>query len=407
MQIKTTLQYLDGYRGFLANTVIMAHIGQHVGFGGISSTIQPILNVASQHTGVVGFFVLSAFLLTYRLMIDFENSESLTVCFIRTAQYSVRRFFRIYLVFAIFWTLVHYGPSVFTGYNRISDFASYNDGLSLSSEIGAHLWTIPPEILYYFCIPILCFVSIKSGKYWIVLWLLSSLAMIYVDLFNPLAFALLSYPTHFKHNAGFKSTFTIFYAGSQLAIFFFYLEKAKIFRAYVNRSTIRNILYVVLNILFVSEFILLDYFNRNIPYTLVYQYSVPNSHYVHSFSVSFKVAIIFILLHVDNGTYITQMLNSYYLRMCGRYSFGIYLLHPMVIRVFKNIKENFMPVSFKNYIFYYAFTSVFITVVMTYLVGLVWFHVVENTLIKVASKLSKSIDLKRNKETVQIVHCVS
>ena len=384
MQTKTTLEYLDGNRGFLANTVIIAHLGQHAGLGVVSPIVQPIVNAASQHIGVVGFFVLSAFLLTYRLMIDFDNAKTTRICLIRAVQYVIRRFFRIYLVFVIYWTLVKFGPHIFKGYFG-NGYSKYLNGLILSSIGSNHLWTIPPEIKYYFCIPIISFVSIKCGKYWFILWLLSSFAMFYVDTYNPFHFD----PEFKQKNPELGPRFATFFAGSQLAILFFHLEQMPTVRNFAGKHIIKHILSVCLTIIFVSQFILFYYFNKNVRGKFAYK--VPRS-YPH---IGYQVMSIFVLLYVNSTNLITNLLNSYYLRMCGRYSFGIYLLHPVAIQIFKNFRQ-YISIKYHRDMLDLTFPKMFIVIGLTYVLALMWFHVLENNLIRIANKIAKWIDINFN-----------
>jgi peptidoglycan/LPS O-acetylase OafA/YrhL len=384
MQKKPTLDFLDGYRGFLANTVLLAHTGQQLGLGMISPTMQPVLNKASYHFAVMGFFVLSAFLLTYRLMIDLYNAKSAQACIIKIAQYAMRRFFRIYLVFAIIWTLIHLCPFVFSGYYVLNAYADYADGLSLSYVGKNHLWTIPPEIKYYFFIPIICIFSVKYGRYWTIIWLLSSSLIVYIDIVNPFSF-----PSEFSFDEGLSSRFLLFFAGSQLAILFFYLEKQTTLREYLNgTNTMKYVLSMSLNILFVAQFPLFkDFSDKN-----------------GVISAKYQALLIFILLYVDKANSITRLLNSYYLRTCGRYSFGIYLLHPIIIQAFREvarISSDYIPKPYHTYAFGFALTKVPIVVGLTYFVASIWFKMLENRLIRSANNLSKSIDLNFNNDVVK------
>ena len=184
MSVNRRLELLDGYRGFLAIIVVLNHIityietaktrGDWVIFYPMGSTI-----------GVPGFFILSSFLLTYRLLVDFTKAESLRLCLLKAIQYIIRRVFRVYLVFIIYWTLVHYGPPIFKGYyiqEKKLGYAEYSTGLWLNASLGPnHLWTIPFEIGYYFYIPMLSFVIAKLGKYWIHACILFAIILYDID----------------------------------------------------------------------------------------------------------------------------------------------------------------------------------------------------------------------------------
>ncbi len=370
MKKKTSLDFLDGFRGFLANTVIIAHIGQQLGLGDIGPVVQPIVNKASYHISVMGFFVLSAFLLTYRSMIDFYYTKSLKMYIIHAAQYSIRRFFRIYLVFAILFTLIHHGPAIFTGYYELDAYADYAKGMSLSYVGTNHLWTIPTEIKYYFFIPIISFISAKSEKKWITVWLLCSACALYVEVYNPFAF-----PSQFSFNEGLWSRFTLFFTGSQLAILFFYLEQLPAVREYASKTIIKYILSIGLNILFIAQFWLFSSFDDK----------------DSILSAKYQVILVFLLLYIDKTNSIARLLDSYYLRTCGRYSFGIYLLHPIVIQAFKNSQKS-IPTAYHEYIFKYAMIRLLIVIGLTYLAAFFWFHLLENNLVKLANKLVKSIE---------------
>jgi peptidoglycan/LPS O-acetylase OafA/YrhL len=134
---KSKLECLDGYRGFLANIVLINHIINH------TESVQKfvgdfsIFRKTGAYIGVPGFFVLSSFLLTYRLMVDFDAALSRNRAILKVIQYAIRRFFRIYLVFIVFWTLCHYGPQVIRGWN--TDFQPYINGFILGSVGFNHL----------------------------------------------------------------------------------------------------------------------------------------------------------------------------------------------------------------------------------------------------------------------------
>jgi peptidoglycan/LPS O-acetylase OafA/YrhL len=386
METRTSLEYLDGYRGFLANTVIIAHIGKKVGLEDFGSLFEPFLILTSRHIGVYGFFVLSAFLLTYRLMIDFAQADSFTTCLKKLAKYSIRRFFRIYLVFLIFWTLLSFGPAIFRGYYEVKKYANYTDGLVLKSVGQNYLWTIPPEIKYYFFIPIISFISAKTGKYWIAVWSLSFVIMLYVEIFNPFSFPSGTY----SFSEGLKPRFTVFFAGSQLAILFFYLEKMPCVREYASQKTVKNILRISLDTLFFAQYLLIYLY---IKYD---RWSSVALSFKHSYiSAKYQATLIVILLYVDDKSFITKMLKSDYFRMCGRYSFGIYLLHPTVVqasRVSSKFSKHVLPEPIYKFMYEYTLTRLFIIIGLVCLVGSVWFHVIENNLMKMANKLSKWIE---------------
>jgi hypothetical protein len=74
--------FLNGYRGFLAIWVVIAHVAREY----TMFERHPFFQFPLQSVGFIsvsGFFVLSAFLLTYRLLKDLSNpSTSLADCYL-------------------------------------------------------------------------------------------------------------------------------------------------------------------------------------------------------------------------------------------------------------------------------------------------------------------------------------
>ena len=126
------IDFLDGYRGTLAIWVLMMHLNVYKYFHGTGSYI-----------GVPCFFILSSFLLTYRLLNQFNNDKNnFKDNILIIIKYFIRRFFRIYIPFAILAALIKGFPSIrFAGLFHSSDFGSFFDLISLKSIYG-HLWTI-------------------------------------------------------------------------------------------------------------------------------------------------------------------------------------------------------------------------------------------------------------------------
>ena len=102
--------HLDGYRGLLAIFVVITHCVWDFELTGDYRVMQ----MYGYLIGVTGFFGLSAFLLTYRLLKDFNEAQSNIDAVIIVAKYFLKRFFRIYITFLIYCTLIAFFP-VFAG----------------------------------------------------------------------------------------------------------------------------------------------------------------------------------------------------------------------------------------------------------------------------------------------------
>jgi peptidoglycan/LPS O-acetylase OafA/YrhL len=377
---KKIINFLDGYRGFLAIIVTLHHIGCFFFTGDVV-----YFRLTGYFIGVVGFFVLSSFLLTHRLMIDFERAESGKKCMVRVIQYAIRRFFRIYLVVIIYWSLAHFGPKIFN--QGIIPFpglfhTDFVSGMVFLHFGHNHLWTIPVEIKYYFFIPIISFLSVKSGKYWFVLWSLSTAFMIYVEIYNPFHFS----PDDYEITVpDLSPRFTMFFAGSQLAIIYFHFEKMPTVRELTIKPITRRLFSISLNILFIGQFLL---FSTELQPGLKF--------FEHSFvSAIYQIGIIFMLLYVNDANPVAKLYSTSYLRTSGYYSFGIYLLHLTIIHIVIMSKD-YIPIAYHHYIFKFGFQRAYIVVQLTYFAALIWFRLIENQLIKIANKLSKLIESKLN-----------
>lgn len=86
--------YLDGYRGTLALIVIVAHSHQFV-----NVKILKYDQGITHSYGIGGFFMLSAFLLTFRLLEEFKKCKNLKSIILYIFKYFTRRFVRIYLYY--------------------------------------------------------------------------------------------------------------------------------------------------------------------------------------------------------------------------------------------------------------------------------------------------------------------
>ena len=135
--------FLDSYRGLAAISVAFSHAIFHLGDF-------PIMD--GFYFGVISFYLLSAFLLTYRLVIQYDSAGFDIRFIIRiTINYFITRFFRIYVTYVIFCFI--YG---------VLEYLIFGDTDQVKILIGAvllnkdyilsnnnrhgHLWTIPTEV---------------------------------------------------------------------------------------------------------------------------------------------------------------------------------------------------------------------------------------------------------------------
>jgi len=160
-------EHLDSLRGLLCLNVVLIHAGQ----------LMPVQSIFLKQYfdktlvfAVPGFFLLSAFLLTYRLLLELFNYKSTELKQIvkLLAKYAIRRFFRIYPLLVIFIVfikcLIFASPQDAQFYVGINKTSFLKLVLLDPTMGGSHLWTIPIEINYYFIIPFICLILFFCSK---------------------------------------------------------------------------------------------------------------------------------------------------------------------------------------------------------------------------------------------------
>ena len=140
--------FLDSYRGLAAIAVVCSHSYNFI------DTKQRILN--GFLFGVNAFFELSAFLLTYRLIIQYENAgNNLKKLVEVTIKYMVVRFFRIYVPFVCACFFFAVFEAVYFGEKDtwlvLYDAALLRRVLIMNNtRRHGHLWTISIEVFILF-----------------------------------------------------------------------------------------------------------------------------------------------------------------------------------------------------------------------------------------------------------------
>jgi peptidoglycan/LPS O-acetylase OafA/YrhL len=120
VEIENKLDFLSGLRGILALNVVLAHHFYAIKAGD-SELISVIRSLAGPFA-VIGFFVLSSFLLTYRLLIDFKKSAKFEQTIGIIIQYFTRRILRIYVPFFVFCACVELGPGFLQAWDTYPSF---------------------------------------------------------------------------------------------------------------------------------------------------------------------------------------------------------------------------------------------------------------------------------------------
>ena len=139
-------EFLDSFRGLACLSVMINHSFFHY---------ERFSLMSGFYFGVIAFFLLSAFLLTYRLIIQYEAANYKLHTIIQvTVNYFITRFFRIYVtlvIFCVIYAILEY--AIFGDKDQMGVLfgaVMLNRNVILSGHGGkyGHLWTIPIEVGY-------------------------------------------------------------------------------------------------------------------------------------------------------------------------------------------------------------------------------------------------------------------
>lgn len=241
--------------------------------------------------------------------------------------------------------------------------------MTLQTAGESHLWTIAPEIKYYLFIPFFCILAHKSGKYNYIFLFICLLWSLLNEKFNFLDVQ--SWDDEVIKGYVFKTRFAIFFYGSISAMILVIIE---------NNLTIKNVIKTKIFqfLIFIASLLV-----------LYYGFKFTNKYFLGEISnlilfeaKSARVWAFFILLMTLGApNFLTRRLsNNNSLKMAGKFSFGIYLWHPIVVlfghrQKFDTILEQLTLI-----------------LSLAYFVGYLFFCLIENPLLILASKICKQID---------------
>ena len=312
---KMYLDFLDGYRGSLAYWLFVHHAKI---LGRMDGEYKHFF-MTGYFIGVVGYFLLSSYLLTYRLLDEIkENGGSNKQILLTFIKYFKRRFYRIYVPYVFICILIKYfffyiAGSILNWYE-----ISFFQWISLNPTELTHLWTIPPEIKYYFFIPVLVLITHKLPKnvairmIWIIILVVLVSIIEIFDLFsNKVEGGYYPYAIW----PSFLTRFTTFYLGSILAFIMHLIHDMKIYKNNKDKKyfgftfgTISLLLYLIGMILCSPVY-------------------TPKLYDKYLFFVSVYWAIFLFFFILGGGNYFTDFFKSKLFYFGGKFSFGIYMYH--------------------------------------------------------------------------------
>lgn len=178
----------------------------------------------------------------------------------------------------------------------------------------------------------------------------------------------------------FSKLYCVFLNGSILAILYHKLKNFQVFK-YLQTNSLLTILGFVTMCLY-AKGVTLSSLPYNSELSNIDKTNLDNNVgvYTLTYKVSVYWTIVLFLMLVGTPNFFTNIFEMNVLRTAGKYSFGIYLLHPMCINL---VRDHIKPVLKYEYFFYVLLLSFF--------VGFLFFHLVENIMIKLANFLCRKI----------------
>jgi len=385
--------FLDGFRGLCAFCIIVVHSAGGVEY--YKNTIMGHMTVSggfTQSVAIPGFFLLSSFLLTYRLTHELiENTLIKNDCFKIISKYFIRRFFRIYLPFVFYCTCVKWSPSNL-GANHF--YPEWSKLVTLTFNMGDfnHLWTIPIEINYYFFIPIISMTYLalyRTNRRVLYVLLIVFVFMAYRHLNHNLLFHFPRNPFVLNLNDFRAPTFSVFLCGSLLAFLYLTYEKDLSETKLCKKIISSRVFQMLLNLVSISMII----------YCFRSEY-LSNNHggegnYIYWYKAGFywSITLFLLLLSTNEYSYGRMFFNINLMKKFGIYSYGIYLWHPTAIKFADRIKLEYKLIHFKN-----AYEYFLLIVFLAFSLGYLFFVVIENNMIRIANHLCKSSYLRSHKQ---------
>ena len=356
-------EFIDGYRGSLALIVVIIHSRVND-----KCEIVNITHGYSQSYSIAGFFMLSAFLLTYRLLKDFTKANRDPKQYLlHTLKYFIRRFFRIYLYYILFYTAAKYGPGWIGAVGKANYEVKMSQIMFLGNAGANHLWTIPPEIKYYGFIPVYCMVVSLLGRYSPIVSILSLLWTVldlHLNIFNISPVDTMGHTANTHH---LKSHFSVFFLGSQVALAYFLIEQKE---SWLRIFKIR-IIQIALS--FISLAIALKGLKKNM-YVLYDTFA-----FKQKATIYWSICLLLTLLSRPN--IISNFFDgNEFLKTLGRHSYSLYLLHLGVVNLILRLGIQ------------YQFEHILVCIVVCYYVSYFFYQVIEDPLIRIANYLCSKLE---------------
>jgi peptidoglycan/LPS O-acetylase OafA/YrhL len=309
-------------------------------------------------------------LLSYRLYEEFNGSDhSWKQNLLSIVSYFTKRFFRIYIPFVV--TVLIYVKCQETvkfhyKYNTFWNLLTFNE----FGPIQNHLWTIAPEVQYYMFVPFFTYSVYKLPRFFYLILFASSIGVVYDDMY------------FFQYSRFRKS---LFFKASILALLMHKVDRFELFTRLKSHPVFRSLIGLSALGLF---YIMIRKFAK------VYN---PKMNRVIGCVASENYSIcLFTLVCIGAPNFLTESLNGSVWKKLGKYSFGIYLFHPLCIDLVryqlaitskKQVKKltyvgTILDIEVFGLVFFYS-----------YICGFVFHYLIERNCIEIGSRICKNISV--------------
>jgi peptidoglycan/LPS O-acetylase OafA/YrhL len=357
---------LDGLRSIACVLVIIAHsfsVYRNESMKGESNPLKTFLDLGQE--GVSLFFVLSGFLITYLLIKEFKQNKKINLW-----HFYIRRTLRIW---PLFYLVVIYALFVYPlicSFLNLNHFQNGNVLMNLTflnnfdllklvenCSVGFNqqlqiTWSVAIEEQFYLIWPLLFILMARTKKYFAIFFSLFSIILFFRFSSNQNVNYFHSFSAAFDLLTGCLSAFIMTKSDKTLN----YFKKQK--------NSHRIIIYVIGVIIIFSKSILDFYFS---------------AHYL--------IIIFFAFVILDqsfNQNKFIKLVNFKRLSNIGKYTYGMYLLHPIPLIYLKHIFD-FSGISYKanflNSSILFVLTLAF-TIIMSY----ASYHYLESFFLKLKKK---------------------
>ena len=344
-KIATFFHGLNSLRAIAALSVLIGHIELIKHQNGLPNLLSwDYFKYSSGHTGVVLFFVLSGFLITYLLLK--EQQETSRISF---KEFYLKRLLRVwplyFLIIVLSVLIFQYSPSITTWVLCLTIFPNVAHAMDLSWSVSPQLWSIGVEEQFYLVHPFL----VRYLKKWLFLFLVvffvgyTFLPQIIVCYMQPSAST-----EGFLRNFFYGSKYNCMALGGIIAILQMNYS-SRISKVFQN-NILSIFLFVLPFVFWLFPFPI--YLNDTVQICLT---KVDVTQEV--FAVLFAVQILVVI----NNIVVSKLITLRILDYLGKISYGIYMFHWLIILLIIQLlspllKENYATGNLVLYIMSFGLT---------------------------------------------------